>query len=45
MVLTSLHLLEDHLCGLVPDVSAKDLAYYFHLLLSMRSTQATVNPW
>jgi hypothetical protein len=45
MFLPSLYVLEDHLCGLVLDVSSKDLARYFHLLLSMRSTQATVNPW
>jgi hypothetical protein len=45
IVLPSLHALEDHLCGLVLDVSSKDLARYFHLLLSMRSTRATVNPW
>jgi hypothetical protein len=45
MFLPSLHVLEDHLCGSVLDVSAKDLACYFHFLLSMRSTQATVNPW
>jgi hypothetical protein len=45
MFLTSLHVLEDHLCGLALNVSSKNLAHYFHLLLSMRPTQATVNPW
>ena len=39
MFLTSLHVLENHLCGLVLDISSKDLARYFHLLLSMRSTR------
>jgi hypothetical protein len=45
IVLPSLHVLEDHLCGLVLNVSSKDLARHFHLLLSMRSTRATINPW